>query len=187
MSWLLKAYVEQDASAPPSEAALHEDSRVVIVAGSETTATTLTSILFYLAKYPEVLVKLQRHMDHEMPGGSQDWSYDKAKAVTFLDDIINETLRLRPAVMTGGYRVTPDEGLQIDEVHIPGDVNVFLPVQLIQTHERYYQDANQFIPERWGERREKMGTDDAPFMPFALGKTWNSQYLYRQSLTLLIT
>lgn len=160
---------------------------MVIVAGSETTATTLTSILFYLAKYPEVLVKLQRHMDHEMPGGSQDWSYEKAKAVTFLDDIINETLRLRPAVMTGGYRVTPDEGLQIDEVHIPGDVNVFLPVQLIQTHERYYQDANQFIPERWGERREKMGTDDAPFMPFALGKTWNSQYLYRQSLTLLIT
>lgn len=68
-----------------------------------------------------------------MPGGSQYWSYERVKTIAFLDDIINESLRLRPAVMTGGYRVTPDQGLQIDEVHIPGDVNVFVPVQLVQT------------------------------------------------------
>lgn len=36
-----------------------------------------------------------------------------------------------------GYRVTPAEGLQVDEVYIPGDVNVLVPTQLIQAHERY--------------------------------------------------
>lgn len=47
----------------------------------------------------------------------------------------------------------PSTGLQIDEVRIPGDVNVFVPAQLIQTDERYWVDAKEFVPERWGERR----------------------------------
>lgn len=62
-SWLLKAYEEKDAAAPPSERALHQDSRLVIIVGSETTATTLTSALFYLAKYPIVQTKLQHQLD----------------------------------------------------------------------------------------------------------------------------
>ncbi|KAL1980003.1 hypothetical protein VTN96DRAFT_4825 [Rasamsonia emersonii] len=169
MSWLLKAFVEKDVSASPSETALEEDSRVVIVAGSDTTGSTLATILFYLAKYPATMKKLLRLLDEAMPGGAQDWSYEKVTSVTFIDDIINETLRLRPALLTGGYRVTPPGGIQVDEVYVPGDVNVFVLIQLIQTDERYYRDAQDFVPERWGERREEMGTDSAPFLPFSLG------------------
>ncbi|EED16249.1 benzoate 4-monooxygenase cytochrome P450, putative [Talaromyces stipitatus ATCC 10500] len=169
VSWLLKSYVEKDISASPSLESLHEDSRVVIIAGSETTATTLASIFFYLAKYPSTLKKLQHLLDQAMPGGAADWSYEKAKSVTFIDDIINETLRLKPALLTGGYRCTPAQGLQVDDVYIPGDINVFVPVQLIQTDERYYANAQEFIPERWGERKDEMATGDAPFFPFSLG------------------
>ncbi|KAL2004524.1 hypothetical protein VTN00DRAFT_3409 [Thermoascus crustaceus] len=169
ISWLLKAFIEKDVSASPSVASLHEDSRVVIVGGSETAATTLATVLFFLAKYPAVLQKLQHLLDEAMPGGAKDWSYDKVKSITFIDDIINETLRLKPALLTGGYRVTPTKGLQVDEVYIPGDVNVFVPIQLIQTDDRYYMDAHKFIPERWGERRDEMDTDSAPFLPFSLG------------------
>lgn len=136
---------------------------------SETTATTLASIFFYLAKYPTTLKKLQVQLDQAMPGGASDWSYEKVKSVTFIDDIINETLRLKPALLTGGYRCTPAQGLQVDEVYIPGDINVFVPMQLIQTDERYYANAREFIPERWGERKIEMATNDAPFFPFSLG------------------
>ncbi|KAI9926158.1 hypothetical protein MW887_004621 [Aspergillus wentii] len=169
VSWLLKAFVEKDVSAAPTEDCLHEDSRVVIVAGSETTATTLANALFHLAKYPAVLAKLQHLLDEAMPGGPDDWDYKKIKDMSFIDDIINETLRLRPAVMTGGYRVTPPQGIQVDEVYIPGDVNVFVPVQCIQTDERYYKQSKQFIPERWDERKQELGTEGAPFLPFLLG------------------
>lgn len=104
-----------------------------------------------------------------MPNGPKDWTYEKVKSISFIDDIINETLRLKPALMTGGYRVTPSKGLQIDEVYIPGDVNVFVPMQLIHKDKRYYENAEEFIPERWGERREEMGTDGAPHFPFSMG------------------
>lgn len=104
-----------------------------------------------------------------MPNGAQDWSYDKVKSVIYLDDIITESLRLKPPLITGGYRVTPADGLQIDEVYIPGDVNVFVPFQLIQTDERYWQQPLDFIPERWNERKEEMGTDETLLVPFSGG------------------
>lgn len=87
----------------------------------------------------------------------------------FVDDIINEALRLKPALLTAGYRCTPAQALQVDEVYIPSDINVFVPTQLIQTDERYYVNAQEFIPERWGERKKEMATGDAPFFPFSLG------------------
>ncbi|KAL4910296.1 hypothetical protein BDW74DRAFT_186367 [Aspergillus multicolor] len=168
VSWLLKAYVEKDVSAAPTANALHEDSRAVLVAGSETTATTLTSVLYFLARNPDIQGKLQRLLDEAMPSGPAEWTYDKIKNVTYLDNIITETLRLRPAILTGGYRVTPPEGLAVDEVYIPGDVNVFVPTQLVQTDERYYVDAKSFVPERWSERKE-MVKEGAPYFPFLYG------------------
>ncbi|KAI3392598.1 hypothetical protein diail_5472 [Diaporthe ilicicola] len=166
ISWLVKAVMEKDPAASPSDPALHEDSRVMIVAGSETTATTLACIFYYLAKHPAVQEKLQARVDAAL---GRRWSYEEAKNVTYIDDIINETLRLKPALLTGGFRVTPPQGITVDGTFIPGDTNVFVPVQTIQTDPRYWAEAGAFVPERFGERRAELGTDGAPFLPFTLG------------------
>jgi cytochrome P450 len=79
-------------------------------------------------------------------------------------------MRLKPPVITGGYRVTPKEGLQVDEVWIPGDVNVITPIEMIQTDERYWVDAKKFVPERWGEKKAEMGTDESLLVVFSGGK-----------------
>jgi len=170
VSWLLKAVKEKDVSASPSAISLEDDSRVVIIAGSETTATTLGGILFYLAKHPEKQKKLQRLLDEAMPGGYSEWSYEKVKSVTYVDDFINETLRLRPALLTGGPRETPAEGLEIDGTYIPGNTNVLISTFLIQRDPRWWQQPEAFIPERFGEKREEMDTDNSPYLPFSLGK-----------------
>ncbi|KAK8025904.1 hypothetical protein PG990_003727 [Apiospora arundinis] len=168
ISWLIKAFEEKDPSAPPSTAAMHEDARVVIIAGSETTASTLATMIFYLCKHPATYRKLQAQVDAAMPT-LESWSYDQTKTVTFIDDIINESLRLKPALMTGGYRVTPPQGLQVDEQFIPGNTTVFVPTQLIQTDERYWPRGQEFIPERFNSKTSELRTEDAPFMPFTLG------------------
>jgi hypothetical protein len=36
-------------------------------------------------------------------------------------------MRLQVSVTTGGSRMTPREGLQVGDLYIPGDVNVFIP------------------------------------------------------------
>ncbi|KAI1135583.1 monooxygenase [Hypoxylon sp. FL0543] len=168
MSWLLKAVFEKDVSAPSTKEALEEDCRALIIAGSDTNASTLAQALFFLAKYPSVLIKLQEKIDAIMPTPA-DWTYEKARSITYIDNIIDETLRLKPAVLSGVYRVTPREGIQIDEQFIPGYTNVFVPTQRIQTDPRYWKQATEFIPERFGERRTEMDTDSGPYIPFCAG------------------
>lgn len=158
--------MDKDPSASPSDPALHEDSRVVIVAGSETTATTLATVFYYLSKRPDVQKKLQSQLDAAL---GERWSYEDVKTVTYIDDVIHETLRLKPALLTGGHRVTPPQGITVDGTFIPGDTNVFVPVHRIQTDPRYWKEAAEYIPERFGERRAELETDGAPFLPFTLG------------------
>ncbi|EOA83112.1 uncharacterized protein SETTUDRAFT_21815 [Exserohilum turcica Et28A] len=169
ISWLLKAAKEQDVSAPLSAAALEDDSRVMIIAGSETTATTLAGALYFMAKHPDKQKKLQQLLDEAMPGGYSEWSYEKVKSVSYVDDFISETLRLRPALLTGGARETPAKGIQVGDTYIPGNTNVFVPVSLIQKDPRWWQQADEFLPERFGEKKVEMETDQAPYMPFSLG------------------
>ncbi|KAF2130546.1 putative benzoate 4-monooxygenase cytochrome P450 [Dothidotthia symphoricarpi CBS 119687] len=168
ISWLLKAMKDKDASAAPSPEAMEDDTRVIIIAGSETTATTLAGVLYFLAKNPDKQKKLQALVDQAIPTYNE-WSYDKVRGITYIDDWINETLRLRPALLNGGPRETTSKGIQIDEVYIPGNTNVCVPVQLIQKDPRWWPQAEEFVPERFGERRAEMGTENAPYMPFSLG------------------
>lgn len=169
ISWLLKAVKEKDVSASPSPEALEDDSRVMIIAGSETTATTLAGALYYLAKCPDKQKKLQQFLDQSMPGGYSQWSYEKVKTISYLDDFISETLRLRPALLTGGARETPAKGIQVDDTYIPGNTNVVIPISLIQRDPRWWQQAEEFVPERFGEKKVEMETDQAPYLPFSIG------------------
>lgn len=121
---------------------------------------------YYLAKNPASYHKLQTILDAEFPGGESDWTYTKAKSITYLEGIINETLRLRPSVPGGMPRATPPGGLQIDEVFIPGGINVSVPTYAIQRDARYWKQPLEFRPERW----ETITPESVPFVPFTKGK-----------------
>ncbi|KAK8047912.1 hypothetical protein PG996_015976 [Apiospora saccharicola] len=155
MSWLIKAHQDGDRSAPPTESAIREDARTLISAGSDTVALAFTNFLYFMAKSPSIYEKLQRLLDDEFPSRSpEDWSYEKVKKVPYIDQLIYETLRLRPP------------GLQVDEVFIPGGVNVNVPIWSIHRDERYFDRALDFVPERW----EKLSPDrTAAYMPFLRG------------------
>lgn len=184
LSYLIKARFENDKSAPPGEFALHEDARLLIIAGrcvmainilwhlltinSDTTANALSNTLNFFARYPRVLKKLQALLDEYFPNGDSDWSYEKVKQISYLDDIINESLRLRPPVPSGLGRLTPPEGLQIDEVYIPGDTIVSIPAQTLHHDPRNYENPLDFVPERWSDG--KLNPETAPFITFSRGK-----------------
>ncbi len=85
--------------------------------------------------------------------------------------------------MTGGYRVTPAQGLQIDEVHVPGDINVFVPSQVIQRDPRYFEKPLDFMPERWSDKRGQLTSGNIPYMPFSLGTPITNSYEVDNVLT----
>ncbi|KAH8828634.1 cytochrome P450 [Flagelloscypha sp. PMI_526] len=170
LSWLVSARFERDKSAP-SQRAIREDARLIIAAGSHTISSVLVNTLYYLTSRPTTLHSLRRALDVACPDGPSSWSYIAIKHIKFLDFIIHETLRLAPAAVAGLARLTPKEGLVIDDVYIPGDVVVSVPVYAIQRDERYFKSALEFIPERWAKEGVVHGADTSMegYNPFSRG------------------
>lgn len=103
------------------------DTRLFVVGGSDTTAATLTHIMYYLATYPEQLRKLRDEIEPLLQGRTTLDPKD-VMAAQHLNGIIHETLRLHPPIPSGFPRLTPKEGLVINGTYIPGNTTVVVPL-----------------------------------------------------------
>lgn len=93
---------------------------------SDTTATTLTSLFFYLAQKPEHVSLLREELASHV-AGNKGMPHQGLQYLEHLSAVINETLRLHPPVGTALQRLTPPEGLYIEDTYIPGRTTVWCP------------------------------------------------------------
>lgn len=93
-----------------------------VLAGSDTTAILLRTILYHLLKYPaslqQLLAELQDAADKGQLSDMVSWS--EAKDLPFLDACIKEAGRLRPPFGLQLERVVPAEGAEICGKHSDG-------------------------------------------------------------------
>ncbi|EFE38551.1 cytochrome P450 monooxygenase, putative [Trichophyton verrucosum HKI 0517] len=115
-----------DLSEATSDGDLTYDAELAIVAGSETTALNLTTVLYLLALHPEQKKALQAEVDLLIPTLDQ-FSHQKLASSHLLEGCINEGLRLYPPVPSGVQRLTPPQGAMIADRWIPGDTIVSTP------------------------------------------------------------
>ena len=91
-----------------------------ITAGSDTTAITLTYLVYAVCRHKEVQEKLVAELAH-LPERFAD---QDVRDLPYLDQVINETLRLYPAVPGALPRAVPREGANLAGYHFPGGVTV---------------------------------------------------------------
>lgn len=146
---------------------LRQDARLIIIAGSETTASTLTQMFFYLASNHSLQTRIRTEIETLLDGN--EIASQVIKDARLLNGAINEALRLHPPVPSGVFRTTPPEGISIGDVFIPGDTKIQTPGYVIGRDEEVYESASEFIPERWSTKPEMVRQKEA-FAPFTLGK-----------------
>jgi cytochrome P450 len=130
MSWLIEAENEHIDPVVSDPRWLWGDTRLVIVAGSDTSSSALTHIFYHLAKEPHVVSKLREELAPIYTPGSETEVRDIQDA-KYLNGIINEALRLHPPVPSGLLRQTPPEGIMVGDTFIPGCVTVSTPTWTI--------------------------------------------------------
>lgn len=144
---------------------LRGDTRLNIVGGSDTTAATLTFLFYHLAKDQSQVEKLRAELEPLMDENGRLNPKEVSKA-KHLEGVIQESLRLHPAIPSGFPRLTPPEGIVVNGTFIPGGTIVVIPVYAMQHDEANYVNADEFIPERWYSKPELIKNKNA-FL------TWN--------------
>ena len=134
-SWLLKA--APDVNDVEATKWLHGDSRLIIVAGSDTVAIALTHLFYYMAVNPGQVDKLRKELEPLMRG-DEPFSVRNVQNAKHLNAVIYETLRMHPPVPSGVFRTTPPQGIMVDGTFIPGDVNVIVPFYAIGRCKIFY-------------------------------------------------
>jgi cytochrome P450 len=104
-------------------------SNALIVAGSETSATTLSGLHYYLLNNPEVYAKLKAEIRGRYKS-VEEIDARSAGALPYLTACIDETFRIYPPVPIGMPRITPVGGCTIAGQFIPGGVGIPLKVVL---------------------------------------------------------
>ncbi|KAB8360826.1 hypothetical protein FH972_024560 [Carpinus fangiana] len=167
MSWLLAA-PPMSANAVDNRMWLTGDSRLIIVAGSDTTASTLTFALYELLRNPAVLARLRDELTPLLAGLAPDATAVALQKATLLNAVIDETLRLHPPVPSGVLRNAPPEGITVNGTFVPGGVTISMPLYSLQRSAAAYARPDEFVPERWTTQPELVRVKGA-FAPFSMG------------------
>ncbi|TGO58364.1 hypothetical protein BOTNAR_0182g00020 [Botryotinia narcissicola] len=120
----------------------------LIIAGSETTATLLGGVIFYLLKNPSCMATLVQEIRSTFEE-SADMTFVKLANLRYLNACLQEAFRIYPPVPGVLPRRTQPGGAVINDHFVPEDVSV-----VVHQWSAYHSAANfalpdQFLPERW--------------------------------------
>lgn len=122
---------------------------IMLNAGSDTTATALTNVLFWLLKNPSCLAQLRAEVDPVFDPGERVAAFDRLKHLPYLRACLDESMRLTPPNTMNVPRQTPDEGMFIMGHWIPGGTTVHSPTYSMHRNAAVFPEPDVYRPQRW--------------------------------------
>ncbi|MGB3616272.1 MAG: cytochrome P450 [Elainellaceae cyanobacterium] len=175
LSMLLAA--RDEAGNPMTDAELRDELMTLLIAGHETTASSLAWALYWMHQEPEIAAKLQNELRSIGQNGEasdfgsdlgSDFSADDAMALQklpYLSAVCQEALRLYPVVPITFPRRVMDQPFEIKGHTLPVGTLVAPCIYLTHHHPALYPNSKRFRPERFLERQ----FSGSEFIPFGGG------------------
>ncbi|KAH6685058.1 pisatin demethylase [Plectosphaerella plurivora] len=121
-----------------------------LIAGADTTAVSMSSVIYFGLKHPEVWSKLEAELLRADLPNDRTVSYKEARALPYLDAVIRECMRLHPAVGMPLERYVPAGGLRLPNGDfVPAGSMVGMNPYLVNRTAVFGKDTGIFRPERW--------------------------------------
>jgi len=159
LSLLLEARSED--GQPMTDRALRDELVTLLVAGHETTATSLAWATSRLLENPEVRARLRTELDAAVAEGRTGPA--EIARLPYLDATVKESMRLDPVVPIVGRRLTTP--LVIGGVSLPAGVVASPCIYLAHRRPARWPEPNAFKPERFLDSRPT----PYEFLPFGGG------------------
>ncbi|KAF8185162.1 cytochrome P450 [Pholiota molesta] len=174
---------------------LRDEIMSLLVAGRDTTASTLTFTVYMLAEHPHVLKRLRQEILTKI-GPERRPTFDDFRDMKYLKAVINETLRLYPVVP---FNVRISKKATTWPSKVPGKkpfyipANTRTPYSVWMMHRRkdlWGPDALEFDPDRFLDERLHKYLTPNPFifLPFNAGPRicLGQQFAYNEASFFLV-
>ncbi|KAK7264035.1 hypothetical protein RJT34_31637 [Clitoria ternatea] len=139
---------------------------VMLVAGSETTATTMEWTVSLLLNHPETMNKVRAEIDAYV-GQDELLNESDSTKLKYLQNVITETLRLYPvAPLLIPHESSKD--CKVGGFDIPAGTMLLVNLWTLHRDAKWWEDPTKFVPERFDEG----GGDQAIYnmIPFGAGR-----------------
>jgi cytochrome P450 len=148
LSLLSRASSEEDGSLDAGE--LRDQVLVFLLAGHETTATSMAFALHLLARHPEAQKRAHEEADR-LPSGRTPSAADLDE-LPYLTRVLKEAMRLYPAAPVVGRRSV--EAAEVGGHLIPAGADVLVLPWVTHRHPDLWDDPERFDPDRFTPDRE---------------------------------
>ncbi|EGE01905.1 CND5p [Trichophyton equinum CBS 127.97] len=127
---------------------LIDEAALLIIAGSDTSAYTLTCATYYLLSTPLALTALREELDSAKTA-IQECNWEKIRKLPYLMAVVKESLRLSTPVPGITPRVVPPSGVTVQGHFIPGGTIVSMTHRSIHDNAKLFPNPEAFDPWRW--------------------------------------
>lgn len=165
MSYLLHDRLHTDGT-HVSDIQLAAHASDLVIAGSETTATTLAVCIHYLLANPSILQALTDEIIAKFDK-EEDIRGTSTRGLKYLRAVCLEALRVFAPLPLGLPRVVPQGGALVDGYPVPEGFIVSTNPYAASLSPTNFSNPQEFIPERWLGKNEKDVLDAT--RPFSLG------------------
>ncbi|GBP59919.1 Cytochrome P450 6B7 [Eumeta japonica] len=141
---------------------------VFFAAGFETSSSATSYTLHQLAFHPEEQKKVQDEIDEVLSRYDNKLCYDAIREMKYLEMAFLESMRLFPSLGFLIRKCAKTYTLPGTNVTIDKDVSAIIPVQALHTDEKYFEDPDKFMPERFSTERIN-DIKKHVFLPFGEG------------------
>jgi len=143
---------------------LLDELMTLIVAGFETSANTLNWVWFLVAGHADVEQRLLDEARSIMPDVASV-SSDSAAAMTYTQQVLEETLRLYPPVWLFTRRARDED--EVTDYDVPPGTDIYLSPYILHRSESHWPNPDRFDPDRFAASDGPVR--DRPYFPFSLG------------------
>lgn len=123
-----------------------------VVAGADTTATGLKTVMLSLMTNPAVYKRVQAEIEDGVAKGtiSMPIRDSEARQLPYLQAVIKEGLRMRSPAGGAFFKMVPPGGDMINGRFVPGGTQIGVShLSFLHSDEVFGPDAQVFRPERW--------------------------------------
>ncbi|GME32624.1 uncharacterized protein LAJ45_07093 [Neofusicoccum parvum] len=121
-------------------------AQILLIAGSETTATFAAGVTYWLFKSPGACAKVQKEV-RERYSSVKDITSSTVGSLPYLNAVVEEGLCIFPPVPLHLDRISP--GATVDGEFIPRGTRVAVNCVSATRNAIHFHDPDSFIPERW--------------------------------------